>query len=84
MLEAALVATIIGFLTYIDRQNKRHAEQVSDLIFKVQAPKEAVMERQVSKGEDMPAVDPFNDEEYFEAQQKAMDRIAELERSGIG
>lgn len=88
----ALLATIVllaaGHIALLDRKDKRaHAERererqvVERLVVHIQAPEVAVATHVAAQPQSTPrAVDAFNDEDYWEAQKHALERLDELAR----
>lgn len=85
-----LALTIAGFLVVLDRRDKRQHEdrqaqrlEIAGLLQRIQAPQLAVAQHQAQDARDLPAVNPFDHVDYWDAQNAALERMAAIEREGL-
>lgn len=65
LVAALLVIVTAGFLVLHDRQNSRHAKQVSDLCQRLQAPATAVAQYVIADEHNAPSHLPYDDDGAF-------------------
>lgn len=80
LLVVALVAVNWLYIRHLERKDARHAEQVAGLLVHVQAPETAVAQAVAVSAHDRPAVNPFDEQDYWAARDEALQRMSELER----
>ena len=88
MIEFAAVLVLAGVLVWQMREHR--IEQAAwrleraSLLQRIQAPEVAVVAHDVGEaGAQPPAVNAFDDEDYWGAQQQMLERIAQIERGGV-
>jgi hypothetical protein len=75
----ALIVVNVAYVLHLERKDRRHDEQVNRLLVHIQAPETAVAQAVAQTSHDLPAVHPDDDEDYWQAQQDALNRIARIE-----
>lgn len=78
-LTACLILTVAGFLVLLDRKDRREREERGLLLQRIQAPEVAVAQAASTGAADLPAVNLEVDEDYWSAQEDALNRIAQIE-----
>jgi hypothetical protein len=71
LLAGALLVTIVGFLILIDRKDRRHVAQVTELCQRIQAPELATVAHWTAP-RDEPAHLPFGDDAAWIAYQNGL------------
>lgn len=76
----ALIGVNVLYIRHLEAKDRRHDGQVNRLLVHIHAPEVTVQQAQMADVPSIPAVNPFDEDEYWAAQRDAMQRMAELER----
>lgn len=86
MTYALLVALVVGiaglnvlYVRHLEAKDRRHDEQVNRLLQRIQAPEVAVAQAASLPTESLPAVSQFDDDDHWDANREALERIARIE-----